>query len=208
MSSPSDEELLAQATAGNSDALAQLLERHGSLLRGSIAGEIPRRWRAVLSADDVAQETYIDAFLDISRFHPSAATSFLGWLLTLARRNLLDALRMLEAEKRGRHRRRVQSRPPHESLLALYEYVGGARSTPSRHAARAEALEALRHAIDRLPAAYRRVVQLYDLEGRSSAEVAVQLGLSRGAMFMVRCRAHRHLRQYLGTASLYLSDTA
>lgn len=207
MSSP-EAKLLDLAVGGDSDALAKLLEQCGPQVRRRLAGEIPPRWQAVLSLDDVLQETYIDAFLDVSRFHPRGSGSFLAWLTTLAKRNLIDALRMLEAEKRGRKLRRVEARTTAQSLLALHEQLGRQRSTPSRHAARNEARACLREAIERLPPKYRHVVEMYDLEGLPVVDVAKALKRSPGAVFMLRSRAHRCLLESLGTASLYLSDTA
>lgn len=68
------------------------------------------------------QETFTDAFLDILQFRPGPGSAFLAWLTTLATRNLYDAIRMLEAEKRGGRVRQVtpcfrltllETRPPH-----------------------------------------------------------------------------------------------
>ena len=204
--SPSEDKLLDQAIAGDADALVRLLEQRGPEVRQKLTGEIPTRWQAVLSADDVMQETYIDAFLDVGRFHPRGEGSFTAWLSTLARRNLVDAVRMLEAEKRGKNRQRLQRRTADETLILLHEQLGHSRSTPSRHAARTEACKHLRRAIEKLPAAYRRVVEMYDLQGRPVAEVAAALERSPGAVFMLRSRAHRLLSVNMGTASLFLSD--
>ena len=57
---------------------------------------------------------------------------------------------------------------------------------------------ALTAAIDELPAAYRAVLVLRDVEGRSTAEIAETLGLS---LAVVKTRAHRarlFLRKRLG----------
>ncbi|MGD8450822.1 MAG: sigma-70 family RNA polymerase sigma factor [Phycisphaerae bacterium] len=201
----SEDQLLDQAVAGDADALAQLLEQHGPDLARRLAGSIPPRWQSVLSIDDVVQETYIDAFLDIKHFEPRGAGSFHAWLTTLAQRNLLDALRMLDAEKRGKNRRRVEARPDDESFLVLYERLAGTHSSPSRCAARDEARVQLERAIEQLPEQYRTVIRMIDLQGAHSADVARVLNRSPGAVVMLRSRAHRCLRQTMGTASLYLS---
>ena len=197
--------LLERAAGGDQDALEQLLQRDGPLVRGHLAGEIATRWQSVLSIDDVMQQTYIDAFLDVGRFEPRGDGSFAAWLTTLARRNLLDAIRMLDAEKRGGRHASGGPRSAEESLAVLSGMLGHAQSTPSRHAARNEARASLRKAIEQLPDTYRKVVQMYDLEGRPIEEVAEALKRRPGAVFMLRSRAHRYLRRTMGTASLYLS---
>jgi len=203
-----EDEQLRKAATGGREALAELLEAHGPAVRERLSGAIPKRWRSLLSLDDVMQQTYADAFLDIGQFVPQGEGSFPAWLLTLAKRNLLDALRMLEAEKRGGGRKQAKSPPGDESFVALYERLGGTSSTPSRKVARSEACSALQRAIKRLPGAQRRVVQMYDLEDRPIGEVAAALGRSEGAIYMLRARAHRRLCEIMGTASKYLSSSS
>ena len=199
--------LLTRAAAGDAEALSSLLEQDGPAVRTYVATQLPPRWQAVLSADDVMQQTYIDAFLDVSQFDPEGSGTFAAWLTTLAKRNMVDAIRMLEADKRGAGRRQVLDRTTDGSIWQLWSQLAQSRSTPSRHAARNEARQFLERAIADLPAAYRTVVEMYDLQGHPVADVAAALDRTPGAVFMLRSRAHRLLRKNMGTASLYLSDS-
>jgi RNA polymerase sigma factor (sigma-70 family) len=202
----SEEQLLALAVQGDAEALSVLLERHGPPVRQGLTGGIARKWRSVLSVDDVMQQTYTDAFLTIRRFESRESGTFEGWLATLARRNLLDAVRLLSAEKRGGDRHRVTPLMGDESMVALYELVGGSVTTPSSHAAKGEAKSALERAIECLPANYQKVVCMYDLEGRPIEEVAAAMERSAGAVYMIRARAHDRLGEILGAPQQYLSD--
>ena len=206
--SPSDGELIRQATNGDRVALTTLLENHAGSLRERFRHEIPKRWQSVLSLDDLLQETFTDAFLDIMDFSPRGQGSFEQWLGTIAKHNLLNALEMLEADKRGGDRQRVETDRVEGSYVALYELLGATSTTPSRVAARVESRDALNKAIERLPEDYRRVVAMYDLEGCSVQDVATLLGRSTGSVFMLRARAHKALRKLLGRASGFLSDSA
>ncbi len=197
--------LQRRAAEGDRRALEQLLEHHGPLVRQRLHGRIPRRWQAVLSLDDVMQQTYTDAFVDIARFVPNGESSFIGWLMSLAKCNLLDALKMLQTERRGKRFRRVDLHTAEDSSLLLCEMIGVTRSTPSRRAARVEACGVLKEALQELPDSYRRVVQMYDLDNRPVEEVSETLHRSPGAVYMVRARAHRRLREILGHRSRYLS---
>ncbi len=154
------------------------------------------------------QQTCADAFLDISRFIPQGEGSFARWLATLADRNLLDALRMLEADKRGGARRRIEPVAGDDSLVALYELVTATTTSPSRLAARNEAKAAIEKAVQQLPETYRHAVVMYDLQDRPIQEVAEALKRSPGAVFMLRARAHRRLAELMGTASDFLSGSA
>jgi RNA polymerase sigma-70 factor (subfamily 1) len=201
-------DLLTRAIEGDADALALLLERHGQAVRRALKGKISARWQSALSEDDVMQQTYADAFQDIGSFVPHGDGSFVAWLTQIANRNLLDGVKMLEREKRGGKRRRVEAGSSDDSYVALYELVGRTSSTPSRHVARDEAKKVLAEAIQKLPSAYREVVRLYDLDGQPAQQVADDLGRSCGAVFMLRARAHARLREIMGAASDYLSGSA
>lgn len=202
----SSNKLVERAIQGDVDALTTLLEVHGPVVRAAIVPEISQKWQSMLSVDDVMQQTYADAYLTIAGFENRHEDSFEAWLLTCARRNLLDAVRMLSARKRGGDHQRIEFRNEEESTAVLLEHLVGTDSTPSRHAARLEANAALREMIGRLSSNQRRVVRLYDIEGTSVDDVAKSLGKSVGAVFMLRARAHDRLRELMGAAHGYLSE--
>ena len=203
---PSDDDLLKKATAGDADALTVLLERYGPPVRRSLAGQIPKRWQALLSDDDVMQQTYADAVRDIGRFVSQGDGSFARWLATLARCNVRDAVKMLEARKRGGGLARSQQASSDESFMALFEEVAASGTTPTQHAARAEVRTTLKEAINALPPAYRQAVEGYDLQGRSIDEVAMALGRSPGAIYMLRARALDQLHELLGRTSKFFDS--
>lgn len=205
---PSDDNLLRRATGGDSEAFRTLLQRHGPAVRRRIMGRIPRRWRSVLTEDDVMQQTYADAIQSLGRFVPSAEGSFRGWLASLAKCNLQDAIKMLETVKRGGDRRRIEAVADGDAQVSLLRLLSADTTTPSQHAARREAQSALQRSLQELPEAYRRVVQLLDLEGESAAVVAEALGRSVGAVYMLRMRAHDRLRALLGATGKFFTDSA
>ena len=201
----SDQDLVRQATSGDRQALVGLLEEHAPAVCRRLAGKIPRRWQSVLSMDDVMQQTCADAFLSIGRFEPHGEGSFGAWLFTIAKRNLLNALEMLEAEKRGKGRRRIEPIGREDSFVALYDLLSAGLTTPSRHAAQSEACGMLEQAIQHLPETYRKAVQMYDIEGRPVEEVAQALKRSPGSVHMIRTRAHRRLQAIMGSMSKFFS---
>jgi len=205
MFTPAEEhDTLQRAMAGDAAALTRLLEVHGPTVRGRIAADMPRRWQAVLSVDDVLQQAYTDAFLAIRRFIPHGDGAFLAWLTKLAKNAMLDAIDMLNAAKRGGERRQVMA-DPERSLTALFDAVVGASQTPSQVVAGGEALSAMRRALETLPPVYRTVIDLYDLQEKSADDAAAAIGKSVGAMYMVRARAHRRLAEIMGDRSQFLS---
>lgn len=201
-----EDELLQQACDGDEKALGKLLALHTPELRRVVAGKLSTKWQSRLFEDDILQETFTDAFLDIHQFKPGSDSVFLAWLTTLATRNLLDAIRMLEADKRGGNVRRVTPGGSNESYADLMGELGGTATTPSGHVARDEAKAALDRAIAQLPDHYRRVIRMYDLEERPLADVAEAMERSLGATSIMRHRALRMLGEIMGPASQYLSN--
>jgi RNA polymerase sigma-70 factor, ECF subfamily len=208
MSSESSQDgRLARAIEGDHEAIASLLAEAGAQARGWLGAQIPRRWRALLSADDVLQESYSEAFVKIRAFVPRRQTPFQAWFATIVRRNLLDAIRMLDAEKRAGRRQRSGSESNGGSADMLADLLStSTRTSPSRAAARAEFHDLLQRALADLPDPARQLVQMYDLEERPVTEVAAALGCTSGAVYVRRGRIHRRLRELLGPTTGLFTD--
>jgi len=202
----SDSNLIAGAVGGDRDALTTLLRRYGPRLRQHL--RISRTWQGCLDADDVLQVTYLEAFLRIRQLISREPAAFAAWLRTIAENNLRDAIKELGRGKRANPRRRIRPPTLDESSVLLLERVARTSMTASRVVVGKEAQESLREAIAQLPQTYRTVVELYDLEGKSPAEVSRALGRSTGAIHMLRARAHDRLRELLGPESKFLSIRA
>ncbi|MDX9912563.1 MAG: RNA polymerase sigma factor [Phycisphaerales bacterium] len=197
--------LIERARGGEREAIASLLALHGPTVRSRLFGQIGSVWQSVLEIDDVLQVTYLEAFLQISRFEPRGEGAFLAWLTHIAENNLRDAIRGLERAKRPDPRRQVRQAVSDESYVEMIEILGMTTTTPSRVAARGEAAGALEIALRRLPPDYEKTVRMYDLECRSIEDVAEALGRRPGAVYMLRARAHERLRDILGSEGKFLS---
>lgn len=194
------------AVAGDLDALTSLLHQHGPEVERSLS--ISRDWRSVLEPADVMQVTYLEAFLQITRFDPQRAEPFRAWLQRIAENNLRDAIRGLQSQKRPQPANRVVVPAGGDSTTDFLAQLGVTTTTPSRHATREERCNDLNAALDALPDDYGRAVRLYDLQALPIAEVARQMGRSAGAIHMLRARAHDRLRQRLGPESGWFGTSA
>src|SRR3954469_15957638 len=102
--------LLTAAVAGDRPSLEGLLLSHYDRLRQQLEVGIPPELRAVVTAEDVLQDVFVDAFRGISSFRPPAddpAAAFAGWLDTIARHRLLDQVKSQRAAKRGGGRQAI-----------------------------------------------------------------------------------------------------
>ncbi|MDX2199313.1 MAG: RNA polymerase sigma factor [Phycisphaerae bacterium] len=196
----SEAELMQSAVAGDVAALSELLRQHAPLVRNQLS--IDSKWQSAIDADDVIQVTLLEAFLRIDSFSPTGAGSFYRWLSRIADNNLRDAIKGLERLKRPPPA--VQAaRGADESCVDLIALLGVTSTTPSRVVGQKEARTALHAALAALPEDYQSVVRLYDLEGRSIADVAQAIGRSPGAVHMLRARAHARLTEIMSPAEFW-----
>lgn len=199
---------MTRAIAGDTAALSALLRLHGPRVQEQL--RIGSPWQAMIGPEDVMQITYLEAFIQIGRFDASRGATFEGWLRHIAENNLRDAIRGLSRQKHPHPHKRVHDAPHRagDSFIGLLETLGATSATPSRAAAHNETQAMIEAAIAQLPADYARVVQLYDMDGGSIAEVAQAMNRSAGAVHMLRARAHDGLRAILGRESIFFSNTA
>jgi RNA polymerase sigma-70 factor (ECF subfamily) len=201
-----DESLIQRASEGDQDALAALLGEVTPELRARVDSRIGKAYRGALDADDILQVTFVEAFMRINTFENRGGEAFMGWLSRIAENNLRDAIRALDAAKRPSPTKRVHAkRTNDESYATLVGVLGGTFTTPSRVAAAGEAHTAIDRAIAQLPPDYAQVIRDLDLAGKSVEEVASAMGRSKGAVHMLRARAHEALRDQMGNASQFFS---
>lgn len=194
-----DEALVARAVEGDEEALSRLLALLGPRIRDRL--RISRRWQALVDPDDVMQTTYLEAFLRIGSLRASTLPGLQKWLERIAENNLRDAVRELERAKRPDSRPRAEQGEGEASRAAFLDALVQVSRTASRDAVTREAVDLLSDALARLPESYRQIVELYDLQGRDIDELSATLGRSKGALYMLRARAHDRLAELLGPAS-------
>ncbi len=183
-----DETLVERARSRDGFAVQIIMQRHNRRLF--------RVARSVLhddaEAEDVVQEAYFRAFTHLDSFRGNAQLS--TWLTRIA---------LNEALGRLRRRRITVSLKDIDTINDQGEarviYLSAARqdSDPEATAVRAEVRRLLERAVDQLPASFRMVFVLRDIEEMSIEETASQLGLRPETVKTRLHRARRLLRQSL-----------
>jgi len=186
---------VARAAEGEKKDVEDLLRQLEPELRAGLT--IPARWRRSLDADDVLQVSFLETFLRIGTLRNRTPAGLRAWMRRLVENNLTDAIRALERDKRPDSKRRVTVGPDGQSARTLLGMIAADAPTAGLRASLKEQVNDLHDAILRLPASYRMVVQSLDLEERSVAEVAEELGRSHGAVHLLRSRAHDRLAELL-----------
>jgi RNA polymerase sigma-70 factor, ECF subfamily len=199
---PSPADLLTQARQGDRECLGRLLERYRNYLHLLARTQIDLHLQGRADASDLVQETFLDACRDFAQFRGGSEAELLAWLRQVLVYNLGRLVqRQLLAQKRDA-RREVSL----DGFLAALDRssaqvaaaLAGSQSSPSEQVQRRERAAVLADHLARLPADYREVIVLRNLEGLAFDEVARRMGRSPGAVRILWVRALEQLRQLLG----------
>ncbi|HEY6065254.1 MAG TPA: sigma-70 family RNA polymerase sigma factor [Thermoanaerobaculia bacterium] len=179
--SASDEDLVARARSGDSDAFGEFVRRH----MGAV-----HRWmvRAVGEgdADDMTQDVFLRAYRGLARFREEAPPR--AWLAAIADNAIKNRYR-----SRSRFRRIFASDPSPDSLA---ERDSG-QSSPEENARVRESSGSVLGALQKLPLDFRLPVVLRDLEEWSYEEIAASLQLPLGTVKSRIARGRGQLRAIL-----------
>jgi RNA polymerase sigma-70 factor (ECF subfamily) len=194
------EELLARAEKGDRGALDSLFGRHRERLVWMVRLRLDRRLQGRIDADDVIQETYVEAFERLPDYLRERKLPFFLWLRFLAGQKVLQLHRHhLGAQRRDpRLEVRLHGGPlPEATSVALAHQILGRHTAPSEAAARAELRVKLEEALNEMDPVDREILALRHFEQLTNAEAATELGLEEAAASKRYVRALRRLKGVL-----------
>jgi RNA polymerase sigma-70 factor (ECF subfamily) len=168
----SDEEVVDRVLAGEGALFEILMRRHNQRIYRIIRGILGDDGEA----EDVMQDAYVRAYQHLEQFE--RRSTFVTWLTRIA---------MHEAFARAQRQKKQTSLDSDESL-ANDILVSVSDSSPEQKVANMELHTALEAAIVSLPAKYRSVIMLRDVEEMTTAETSLALEISEQS---VKVRLHR-----------------
>lgn len=197
-----DSSLLANASAGDSNALDRLMTTHMDWLLRNIQGKLSKD-NPCLSAEDIFQDTLTKAFVSFYDCKFDSILAFKRWLSKIAFHSIADASRWQARKKRGGDFRQVFANGESEdSIFALLGDLGV--KTPSSLAVNEENRREIETALATLQSRERDVIELYYFGNRwTEKKIADQLSLSRGRISHIRRGAMAKLRDALAQSSMY-----
>src|SRR5580704_3070573 len=148
-----DSTLIKLALEGQTECFAVLMDRHLIAIRKRIASMVGNS----TDAEDLLQEVLLKVWRHLSTFR--SESSFRTWMTRVAINEALQSYR------------RERCRPLCQTAGDLAALASHGES-PYQSLARTEATEAIRSAVARLPAKYRQILILRDLEELSVRETA------------------------------------
>lgn len=184
------------AQAGDREAMEELFSRYLPRVARIVGARMGCDWRELALADDLVQETFLDAYTALQAGKILDEAGFCAWLSRCIQTNLQDQLRRGRAEKRGRGKV-ARFADLAESWLSESMLVDGG-ATPSQHAGAGETEERLERALLDLHPRYREVICLRAYCGMTYAEIAERMGLSGdNAANVLFLRARKGLQRLL-----------
>ena len=179
----SDGTLVERTLAGDADAYGQLVVRTKNLVFGVIRRIVSDPY----AAEDVAQDSYTDGFLQLSRLE--APEKFAPWICGIAKRK---ALRHVTRQRKA------------ADVDALSEVLVTDAATPEEALLAKERTLAIRCAVGRLSKKNREVAVRHYYGGQSVADIAAALSLPVGS---VKSRLYEARRKLKGELSYMKEET-
>src|SRR5437773_7661363 len=183
-----DVRLMGLVSGGDTSAFEKLIERHQSLVAGTVA----RMLGSNSEVEDIAQQVFIRVWKSAGRY--VARAKFTTWLLKITRNLVFNEMRRA---KRHPHLP-VQIEPGAEEMPLKDE----AMPTPDATLLQAELQAEIEKAIVLLPDTQRMALILRRYEELSYEEIADVLDLSvpavKSLLFRARTELRDRLKDYLG----------
>ena len=177
-------ELVARARRGDRNAFDDLMRLH-----------LPRVWAVVWrmvrqreDTEDVVQEVFLTAYRGLAEFRGEARLS--TWLHRIA---VTRALNHLERAEERASRARVEL----DDVLDALPAAAGPGGSPLQALQAGELQRRLSDCLGRMPAAFRSILSLRDVDDTPYEGIAAALGIALGTVRSRLARARLALRQCL-----------
>jgi RNA polymerase sigma-70 factor (ECF subfamily) len=161
--------------------------------------QLGQRLRGKVDSLDLVQDTFLDAHADFAAFRGQTEKELVAWLRRVLAYNVASLVRRYcGTQRRGVDLERQLGRELDQSSQALDGALVAPTSSPSHRASRREQAVRVADALGRLPADYREVIILRQIEGRTFPEVAREMNRSLDSVKKLWVRGLVRLRSELG----------
>lgn len=180
------------ATGATDDERRERLEAEALTYLDALYRTALRLSRNPQDAEDLVQETYLNAFRALDRFEEG--TNLRAWLFRILNNAFISHYR--------RRKRRPSSSLDDVSDFYLYDHLvdnpgASPAESPEQEVLNRIGDEAILGALEELPVEFRQVELLADVEGFAYREIADILGIPIGTVMSRLYRARRRLQKVL-----------
>lgn len=190
-------EIIRRAREGD-DSCRQRLFALGRSYMGLVARAQLESWlRVKVDASDLVQQTMLEAHRDFSRFEGGTEKEWIGWLRRILAHNCADWIRAYRGTAKRGAAREVPLRRADDTQSFAAPEPAAPGNTPSQEFFQQDMELRMAEALERLPADYREVIMLRNLQRLPFNEVADRMDRSRPAAQMLWMRAIKRLQEVL-----------
>lgn len=175
---------------------ADQLERYRSYLTLLARVQVGRRLQGKVDPDDLVQEAFLAAVASETTYRGSSEGEFTAWLRQILLSRVYKCVERYCGTLARDVRREIASLldSSADSINGLAANLPANQSTPSKAVQQRERAVVVAATLERLPADYREVLTLRNIEGLTFPEIAERLNRSVGAVTMLWTRAVRQFR--------------
>src|SRR5947209_5052039 len=157
----SDQELVARVTTGDSNALDEIYLRHSRPVYSLILHIV----RDPSTAEDVTQEVFLKLWRQSDSYRPERG-ALSSWLLSVAHNRAIDVVR----------RRRLREEYHLPETQDVGDLVADGVLDPGEAAGIADMAVIVRRALQQIPEAQRRAIEMAFFQGKTHVEISEELG--------------------------------
>jgi RNA polymerase sigma-70 factor (ECF subfamily) len=193
-------DLLRAAAGGDTAGLGRVLDRDRGRLRRMVALRLDYRLQGRVDPSDVIQDAQLEAARRLAEYLANPTMPFFLWLRLITGQRIALAHRQhlgVQMRAAGREVSLYREPLPEATSAALAAHLLGRLTDPPGAAVRAEVKARLQEALNGMDPADREVLTLRHFEQLSTAETALELGISEEAAKKRHVRAVKRLKQIL-----------
>jgi RNA polymerase sigma-70 factor, ECF subfamily len=179
-------DLIQLAAGGDLDAFNQLVLQH----QGRVYNLAYRILGHSQTAEDVTQDTFLNAFLKLNTYRGG---SFKSWLMRIASNLCYDQIR----REKSRPTTPLEPNNGDGEELESAQWLVDPSPSPSSQCERAEFWDDIQELLNRLPPEYRTAVVLVDIQEMDYTGAAAAMGVSLGTMKSRLVRGRLKLREMM-----------
>ena len=194
--SPLHDDVVREMRSGDQEALASVFTVFRDRLKQIVSFRLDRRLAGRVSESDVLQEAYIAAVKRLHHFGESEEMSPFLWLRLITNQQLVDLHRKhFQAQQRDvRNEVSLQQRSlSAQTSIAIAANLACSMTAVSEYVVRAEQIDRLETALNKMDAVDREVIALRHFEELSNVETATVLGIETSAASKRYLRAMKRL---------------
>lgn len=196
MSDSIQQKLVEEIANGNRESLAEFFQIRRFDLLAVILSKMGPGLRTKVEAEDIFQEVCTTALQSLDKVQITDAGPF-GWLCEIADRRIIDQQRKFAAGKRDSSKE-TGIHGSDDDDIGLVNLLVASITSPSSAFSRHQKEFKLIQAMKELPENQQQVLELRYSKGKSSKEIAVEIGKSDGATRVLITRSLQKLKEVLG----------